>query len=125
MSVNSQNLLHFWYKVSDLNTGVAYIGIAQIGKCKKSSNMSEDHLKRIVTENIESVNILQTSRVYLICMMKQNLSNLGEIEPRRSSFKIDLSRNLGVPRYLLNSCILQLNDYKILVSDEADIDVIN
>ncbi|APG78692.1 hypothetical protein 3 [Hubei rhabdo-like virus 3] len=107
--------IHFLYKVQDTGTGICYSGVVRIGEYKSSDTLPDHVLKDIVYKQIHQASIIMTDKLYLLVHFTQPADGKYSFLPRfeGNSFGIDLSDNLGVPRYFLNNCLLKVISFEI------------
>lgn len=118
-------LVHIQYLLEDCSSGSTYVGIFTLGKRRRDDETSIEVIKDSIRQNISSFNLIKTSKTFIVGQLYGKLDAFINPDFSGTSFKIDVSRNLGLPRYILNQGVFKITEYKVLISSVLDMDSIN
>lgn len=118
------NDLHFTYKIQDTNTRMTYNGIVRIGTYKVKEDNPDHIMKDFISKMIRSAHLILYDRLYLIVEFEDRNKGKLPFTPRFSNlqFQVDISENLGLPRYFTNSSPFKLLSWEIACSSHSELD---
>lgn len=111
----SKSNLYLQYTLEDCVAGNSYIGVVNLGRIK-NLQLSEDTIKDAIRQKINSLKVVRTSKLYIVCQLFETLESYIRQKFVGPEFKIDLSENLGLPNYILHQGAFRVIDYKILIA---------
>lgn len=116
-------IAHLKYQLIDCSSGQAFVGVVSLGEVL-ANVLSDDVIKENIKQMIKSVQLLLSSRLYIVCQLYGPLDSLLKANFSGLIFRVDVARNTGIPRYILNQGTFKIDEYTIMLSTRSLMDTL-